>query len=390
MATPAQISANQANARHSTGPRTQAGKSASARNSTRHGFRSQSVLLPGDDPGEYDAVLEELRVHFDPKDLTEDRCVREMADAEWRLRRVRGYIELDLTRKVEELTPVHPAVAALELQLLAYQALQRELAAWLRYESKFERQYDRAYRTWTQYQEGKDKRAKADFWNQLLAVPAGPRRPAGKPLPATPQPDTQIRTSEPNSAAESTPPQTEHSRCGVGTDLVSEDERRKSAEDGTDEANLATGFTLPQTDHAHSGMGTDLVSEDNRRKESKGGTSEPNSAASSTLLQTEQAPREMGTDLVSEDKKPNAGENGTSKPNSKGGTTLPQTDQPHRGMGTDLVSGDKRRSHGQDGTNKANLAERRTPRNAPCPCGSGQKYKRCCGRHAPAVLSAGG
>jgi preprotein translocase subunit SecA len=28
-----------------------------------------------------------------------------------------------------------------------------------------------------------------------------------------------------------------------------------------------------------------------------------------------------------------------------------------------------------------------TPRNAPCPCGSGQKYKRCCGRNAPAVLN---
>jgi hypothetical protein len=26
------------------------------------------------------------------------------------------------------------------------------------------------------------------------------------------------------------------------------------------------------------------------------------------------------------------------------------------------------------------------PRGAPCPCGSGQKYKRCCGQSAPAVL----
>jgi len=26
-----------------------------------------------------------------------------------------------------------------------------------------------------------------------------------------------------------------------------------------------------------------------------------------------------------------------------------------------------------------------TPRNAPCPCGSGEKHKRCCGRNAPAV-----
>jgi hypothetical protein len=27
-----------------------------------------------------------------------------------------------------------------------------------------------------------------------------------------------------------------------------------------------------------------------------------------------------------------------------------------------------------------------TPRNAPCPCGSGQKHKRCCGKSAPPVL----
>ena len=29
-----------------------------------------------------------------------------------------------------------------------------------------------------------------------------------------------------------------------------------------------------------------------------------------------------------------------------------------------------------------------TARNAPCPCGSGLKYKRCCGRNAPPRLSA--
>jgi len=29
---------------------------------------------------------------------------------------------------------------------------------------------------------------------------------------------------------------------------------------------------------------------------------------------------------------------------------------------------------------------RQTPRNAPCPCRSGEKYKRCCGKDAPPVL----
>ncbi len=31
-------------------------------------------------------------------------------------------------------------------------------------------------------------------------------------------------------------------------------------------------------------------------------------------------------------------------------------------------------------------AQPQTPRNALCPCGSGNKYKRCCGRNAPPVL----
>jgi len=30
---------------------------------------------------------------------------------------------------------------------------------------------------------------------------------------------------------------------------------------------------------------------------------------------------------------------------------------------------------------------RQTPRNALCPCGSGNKYKRCCGKNAPPVLT---
>ena len=33
-------------------------------------------------------------------------------------------------------------------------------------------------------------------------------------------------------------------------------------------------------------------------------------------------------------------------------------------------------------------APAQTPRNAPCPCGSGVKFKRCCGGDAPAVLCA--
>jgi hypothetical protein len=38
-------------------------------------------------------------------------------------------------------------------------------------------------------------------------------------------------------------------------------------------------------------------------------------------------------------------------------------------------------------TPSAPAAPKLTPRNAQCPCNSGQKYKRCCGKDAPPVLN---
>jgi uncharacterized protein YecA (UPF0149 family) len=160
MATPAQIEANQANGRRSHGPRTAEGKARSSANSLRHGFCSQSVLLPGDDPAEYQAMLDELRDHFGPADLTEERTVREMADAEWRLRRARQHQETLLTDACEELAARNPTLDAAHLQLRAFDHLlahSNTLAVLMRYETKFERQYDRAYREWMAYQKRKDQ-----------------------------------------------------------------------------------------------------------------------------------------------------------------------------------------------------------------------------------------
>jgi hypothetical protein len=55
MATAAQISANQRNAQHSTGPRTPSGKLASSRNAVRHGILASSI--PASTPGFTDLLL---------------------------------------------------------------------------------------------------------------------------------------------------------------------------------------------------------------------------------------------------------------------------------------------------------------------------------------------
>src|SRR5207245_2001868 len=39
-------------------------------------------------------------------------------------------------------------------------------------------------------------------------------------------------------------------------------------------------------------------------------------------------------------------------------------------------------------TQSAPVKTAAVPRGAPCPCKSGQKYKRCCGKSAPPVLTA--
>src|SRR5215471_9623692 len=88
MATAAQILANQSNARHSTGPRTAQGKQTSSSNAKSHGLTSRSALLSGEDPEEYTLFHGAYEQLYRPHNLIEQKLVTELADIEWRLRRV--------------------------------------------------------------------------------------------------------------------------------------------------------------------------------------------------------------------------------------------------------------------------------------------------------------
>jgi hypothetical protein len=184
MSTPAQLAANQANSQLSTGPVSPEGKAISSRNRLSHGFRSSTVLLPGDDPAEYEDLLAELSEHFAPRDLTETRLIREMADAEWRLRRVRRHMESAFTRQIATLAGQDPSLNPDDAEALAVETLGHagcSHATWLRYEIKFERQYDRANAAWCRYQdslrrsEKKTNSTKAidEAIERALALPPG-------------------------------------------------------------------------------------------------------------------------------------------------------------------------------------------------------------------------
>jgi hypothetical protein len=91
MASAAQILANQSNAHHSTGPRTDKGKQTSSANAKSHGLTSRSALLSAEDPEEYALFQGAYEQLYRPQNLIEQKLVTELAGIEWRLRRVPAF-----------------------------------------------------------------------------------------------------------------------------------------------------------------------------------------------------------------------------------------------------------------------------------------------------------
>src|ERR1039457_5208343 len=83
MATPAQIAANRANAQMSTGPRSAEGKSASRFNALKHGIDAASIVIPGEDPAEYDALAADYLSDFRPQSPSEFFHLETMLRADW-------------------------------------------------------------------------------------------------------------------------------------------------------------------------------------------------------------------------------------------------------------------------------------------------------------------
>jgi hypothetical protein len=79
---------NQANAQHSTGPRTEAGKQRSSLNALRHGLTSRIVVMPTEDLEAYQSHLKSFTDEYHPQGATETHLVRALADTSWRQNRV--------------------------------------------------------------------------------------------------------------------------------------------------------------------------------------------------------------------------------------------------------------------------------------------------------------
>ncbi len=84
----AQLEANRANAQHSTGPSTPEGKATSSQNALKHGLTGKTVLLPNEDPAEYQQLLDDYHQIHKPVGTEEQRLVQCIVDCNWRLTRI--------------------------------------------------------------------------------------------------------------------------------------------------------------------------------------------------------------------------------------------------------------------------------------------------------------
>jgi hypothetical protein len=84
----ARTRANRANAAHSTGPRTPAGKQRSSQNALTHGLTSRSPVLATENPADYQLHCRQFSDEYQPDTPTETQLTQELADTAWRLNRI--------------------------------------------------------------------------------------------------------------------------------------------------------------------------------------------------------------------------------------------------------------------------------------------------------------
>src|SRR5439155_16762976 len=112
MLTDRKIEANRQNAQHSTGPTTPEGRAAVRLNGLKHGLCAATIVVPGEDPAEFEALLEAYRAEYQPATPSAEFLVRQVAMADWRLLRLHRieasfhtirHKELELSRRLEDI-----------------------------------------------------------------------------------------------------------------------------------------------------------------------------------------------------------------------------------------------------------------------------------------------
>jgi hypothetical protein len=134
--------------KHGGGPKTPEGKARSSMNSLRHGLTGKTVVLPTEDPAQFQELIENYVADFKPETSVETDLVHELAICRWRLQRLWDIeswaFEITMQRKRADVEkefekPTNGMCTALAFMSLADD---KSLSLLIRYETRLTRRYD--------------------------------------------------------------------------------------------------------------------------------------------------------------------------------------------------------------------------------------------------------
>lgn len=120
MASEAQLVANRRNAQHSTGPRTDAGKTVVAQNGIRHGLTAHQDVIGSESQAQFDRYRQRMLGELAPAGSVELELAERIVSLSWRLRRA-GRIQNEAFDALSEKNAAGP-LAKLTQSLRARQA----------------------------------------------------------------------------------------------------------------------------------------------------------------------------------------------------------------------------------------------------------------------------
>lgn len=183
-----------ANGAKSRGPVTPQGRATSSRNSLRHGFSAQSVVLPTESLEDFHSLLASYVQQFDPQGGVEMELVQAMAAARWRLRRL-CTIETNLlnTEMACHANAIEREIKNIDDDSRLAWVFKRladnsqSLSLLVRYEGTLNRSYDRALKQLLLLQSGRHRTQPNEPKPQPGPAPVTPI--AVSPIPAPPVPE---------------------------------------------------------------------------------------------------------------------------------------------------------------------------------------------------------
>src|SRR5207253_931336 len=145
MISPEKLAANQANAQHSTGPKTPEGKARSAANSRTHGLCAKESLVAAEEKEDFDQLQEGFNVDLSPEGAVQQTLFEEIVGAAWQMRRIRSM--------ETEACSGHDSYTA----ILNDEPLQKKLERLARHKTRIERTFHRALKEFKRIHNERDK-----------------------------------------------------------------------------------------------------------------------------------------------------------------------------------------------------------------------------------------